>query len=407
MDPYTLVIASHKGGTGNTSLTLGLAYLLGKSGQSVEVIDANKQKNIYLIAQDASGHCPWKNVSLGPSSESHFDWRIIDAPPLTHPDSQSCLAKADGLILSSLPDPLAVRTFHKAVEISSQACADNPKLELLGVVIQMFREESQVQKKIMALIDEEMGPILLTRPVPYDRSLSMWALNPGSPLPQGPAAERAQDIQRALQQIREDRQTQTSVHHAQSDPVMIPVTQEPSLPPQFQSNSSQESLGSPTLAAPVIPFGEASPRASVPQPAAPVVSKALIPFSEDTQPVKETPHRERPRVISPVKAERRPPSPLQRSSAPFATETLSAGASKQRIQCYVCRGSVNERDILQGRARVFGDLTACRSCAPQVGSMPAHMKAENGGRRSSQKSASTTRLLMRRFLSFLGASSSD
>lgn len=404
MDPYTLVIASHKGGTGNTTLTLGLAYLLGNSGQSVEVIDANKQKNIYLIAQDASGQCPWKNVTLGPSSGNQFDWRIIDAPPLTHPDSQSCLAKADGLILSSLPDPLAVRTFHKAVEISSKACADNPKLELLGVVIQMFREESQVQKKIMALIDEEMGPILMTRPVPYDRSLSMWALNPGSPLPQGPAAACAQDIQRALQQIKVDHHKQTRVDHAQPEPVMAPVAQEP---PRLQRprNKSQERPDSPTLAAPMIPFGEAP--ASVPQPSAPVVSKALIPFGEESKPITESPRGERPRVISPVKAEPRPPSQLQRSSAPFATETLSAGASKRRIQCYVCRGSVNERDIVQGRARVFGDLTACRSCAPQVGSMPAHMKAENGARRSSQKSPSTTRLLMRRFLSFLGASSSD
>lgn len=191
--PYVLVLGSHKGGTGRTTCALALAYLWGQSGLRVALIDADPVGAARLVALDAEGNCPWEGVRffahLPESGRALLgsDVVIIHAPPLTERSAQRVLRLADGVIVTCLADPLSLRTMPIAANALNHARQHHRQLTLLGLLIGVYHEQDRLQTQLLEHMRQTQGRLLLEPPIPYQREVCDWALNPGGPLPDGPA----------------------------------------------------------------------------------------------------------------------------------------------------------------------------------------------------------------------------
>jgi len=129
------------------------------------------------------------------------DLIVIDAPALTERGAQRVLRLADGMILTCLADPLSLRTIPRAAQALQQARVHNPRLALLGVQIAVYHEQDDLQAGMLQLMRQTLGPKLLEPPVPAQAEIGDWALEPGSPLPDGPARESYRALANMLEEI--------------------------------------------------------------------------------------------------------------------------------------------------------------------------------------------------------------
>jgi cellulose biosynthesis protein BcsQ len=195
MRPYVLVLASHKGGTGRTTAALALAYLWGQAGVHVSLIDADPVGAARAVALAPGGTCAWKQVRFFPSMPESgrgllgSNLILIDSPPLTERSAQHVLRLADGVVLTCLANPLSVRTLPRADAALEQARRHNPRLNLLGLLVGFYREQDELQSRMLQQLRQAHGDILLEPPIPLQREVRDWALRPGSPLPAGPARD--------------------------------------------------------------------------------------------------------------------------------------------------------------------------------------------------------------------------
>jgi cellulose biosynthesis protein BcsQ len=193
--PYILVLGSHKGGTGRTTSALALAYLWGQVGLSVSLIDADPVGAARMVALGPDDICPWPGVRFFPQLPESgrglagSDVVVIDAPPLTERSAQRVLRLADGVILTCLADPLSLRTLPCAARAFQQARAHNPRLALLGLQIAAFHEDDDLQAQMLEHVCRTYGNLLLEPPIPVQPEVGDWVLEPGSPLPEGPARD--------------------------------------------------------------------------------------------------------------------------------------------------------------------------------------------------------------------------
>ena len=194
-EPFVLAVGSHKGGTGRTTTACALAWLWGRDGFRVILADADPVQAASLIALDDSGACPWPNVHLrdaipDPSEgEPAADIVVVDCPSLMDPSVQGVLARCHGIVLTCVADPLSLRTVPAAARVLATARVSNPKLELMGVLIEQFNDADLIQTPMLERLRQMHGELLLEPPVPYDEAVRDWAMEPGSPLPVGPAAD--------------------------------------------------------------------------------------------------------------------------------------------------------------------------------------------------------------------------
>lgn len=188
--PIILAVMCHKGGTGKTTTTLGLADGFSELGKKVLIIDADEQSNIKTIfgikLQQAEGGLaatllnnikpdtlaiktrPNVDVILSggrlmrefekthantPESEllmkkrmvglDHYDIIIIDTPPALSLISTNIITFADYLLLPCSPDLLAVvgakNTLNFIENIEGHLKKQNiPVAEMLGIIPTMY-----------------------------------------------------------------------------------------------------------------------------------------------------------------------------------------------------------------------------------------------------------------------------
>jgi cellulose biosynthesis protein BcsQ len=193
--PYILVLGSHKGGTGRTTAALALAHLWGQAGLSVSLIDADPVGAARLVALDAEGCCNWERVRFFPRLPDSgralvgSDVVVIDAPALTERSAQRVLRLADGVIVTCLADPLSLRTIPTAATAINQARGHNARLSLLGLLIAVYHEKDPLQAQLLQHLLRTQGRLVLEPTIPYQQEVCDWALQPGSPLPEGPARD--------------------------------------------------------------------------------------------------------------------------------------------------------------------------------------------------------------------------
>ncbi len=205
--PYILVLGSHKGGTGRTTCALALAYLWGQAGLNVVLVDADPVGAARLVALDAEGTCPWEGVrflSRWPDSSRALlssDVVLIDAPPLTERSAQRLLRLADGVIVTCLADPLSLRTIPVAATAINQAKGYNSKLHLLGLLIGIYHDQDPLQTQLLRHLRQTQGPLVLEPAICYQQEVCDWVLQPGSPLPDGPARASYQNLASQLETV--------------------------------------------------------------------------------------------------------------------------------------------------------------------------------------------------------------
>jgi len=192
-DPYILAIGSHKGGTGRTTAALALAWHWGRSGVRVTLADCDPIRAAGLVAV-ANGGCPWSNVryttTLPRPADAAYDADliIVDCPALLTPAARPVLQRATTILLTVLADPLSLRTVPSAAGVLESARADNPRLELLGVLVNLYNERDSLQPPMLEQLRQMHGGLVLDPAVPYDPALRDWPLTPGGDLPDGPGA---------------------------------------------------------------------------------------------------------------------------------------------------------------------------------------------------------------------------
>lgn len=202
--PYVLAVGSHKGGTGRTTTALALAWCWGQSGRRVTLIDAEPVQAASLVAAGADGVCPWANVRLVGQAGSRDrapltgDLAVIDCPSLTDPASLEVLAHADGLLLTTQAELLALRTMPTATRAVLAAQAINPRLEFVGLLLPAYDEGDELQGHMLAELRRAHGHLLIEPPIPRRPELRDWPMSPGSPLPSGPARTAYQAVADAL-----------------------------------------------------------------------------------------------------------------------------------------------------------------------------------------------------------------
>jgi cellulose biosynthesis protein BcsQ len=198
--PYVLCITSHKGGTGRTTLACGLAYVWGKRGLKVTLVDADPVKAACLLAAGRSGVCPWDNVNLVATRGGTTrippgqDIVVIDTPPATEPLAQKVLVKADGVVIVTLADSLALTTLPMATKAVVEARQTNPDLDVLGVVVNILNAADLGQTRAVSQLRGAKGGLFVEPAVPYRPELRAWPLAAGSELPAGPGQQAIKQL---------------------------------------------------------------------------------------------------------------------------------------------------------------------------------------------------------------------
>lgn len=191
--PYVLAVTSHKGGTGRTTLACGLAWLWGQRGLNVCLVDADPVKAAVLVAAGPDGCCSWANVALvsartgGARVPPGQDIVIIDSPPATEPLAQKVFGRANGVIICSLADSLALNTLPAATRAVREARQGNPDLALLGIAVNVFNPADVNQSRCLSMLRGARGGLFVEPPIPARPELRDWPLSPGSDLPEGPS----------------------------------------------------------------------------------------------------------------------------------------------------------------------------------------------------------------------------
>lgn len=111
-----IAVANEKGGAGKSTLTINLAWGLGKSGFRVLVADTDPQKSIltWIEQTDATPpftveEMPMQNFhKLIGSFASDFDYCIVDTPGRLQVGLGSVLKAADTALISYRPSPLDI-----------------------------------------------------------------------------------------------------------------------------------------------------------------------------------------------------------------------------------------------------------------------------------------------------------
>ncbi len=210
--PYIIAVVSHKGGTGRTTAALSLAWCWGNAGRSVTLIDADPIRSASLVALDASRRCRWPNVTFRAGLEAldgpwDGDLVIVDSPSLLDKLSREVLRKASGIILTCLADPLSIRTVPAAASAIETARSENPRLELLGILINIHNDRDSVQAAMLERLRAAHSDLLLQPVVPFQAQVRDWPLTPGSDPPAGPARDAFKALSQTLDSLTHAEQT--------------------------------------------------------------------------------------------------------------------------------------------------------------------------------------------------------
>lgn len=198
--PYVLAVTSHKGGTGRTTFACGLAWVWGQRGLKVALVDADPVRAAALVAAGPGRDCPWPNVTLVVADRGHvrvpagFDAIVIDSPPATEPLAQKVFAKADGVVICSLADSLALATLPAATRAVRDARAANPDLDLLGIIVNVYSAADVAQTRCLSMLRGAKGGLFVEPPVPVRPEFRAWPLAPGTDLPDGPGRHAVRAI---------------------------------------------------------------------------------------------------------------------------------------------------------------------------------------------------------------------
>ena len=196
MRPMAVACRSHgclrspaQRGTGRTVALVATALVLADRGYRVLLVDDNATPTLTLLTKRDGEPEITDRVHLAPADWSpertpeEFDCVLVDAFGLLERSTFERFTTCDGLLLTTLADPLAAKTLDGSTESLVRQWADAAKVELLGVAVTAFREEDPVQAESLQRLRSQLGALLVEPPLPWIDELTTLGMHRSVRLP--------------------------------------------------------------------------------------------------------------------------------------------------------------------------------------------------------------------------------
>ena len=203
-----LAFANQKGGVGKTTTTINLGSAIAESGQKVMIIDLDPQGNastgLGINKEDRELDTPVSNLDIVPStldllglesmlanepdksyklkkallslensSNSYFDYILIDCPPSLNLLTINALAAADAIIVPLQCEFYALEGLGQLLETVEHVRETlNKSLLIHGVLLTMFDERNNLSGQVAKDVREFMGDKVYDTVIPRNVRVS-------------------------------------------------------------------------------------------------------------------------------------------------------------------------------------------------------------------------------------------
>ncbi|MDZ4853535.1 MAG: ParA family protein [Nitrospirota bacterium] len=167
----TVAFVHQKGGTGKTTLAIGTAIVLAKSGARVLLLDADVQGTASEWGSRWGER--WKVVTRSQMQpiiheqaarfERTFEWMIVDGPPTLSEMTSSILRAADGVVVpvrSSLPD---IWVLDGLAALQRQLCGEGSEPSIMVVWNQMIEPQTDAMTAHVKTLQLSVSPHMIGR----------------------------------------------------------------------------------------------------------------------------------------------------------------------------------------------------------------------------------------------------
>jgi len=135
-------VLSQKGGSGKTTLALGLAAAFAKKGNAVLLVDADEQGSSLTWAEVRQSEPLFTCVGIPkptlhkelPSLSKNYDVVLVDGAPRVSSVARSAIAASDMVIVPVQPSPMDVWAANEIVELINEAKPLNEKMDAAFVI---------------------------------------------------------------------------------------------------------------------------------------------------------------------------------------------------------------------------------------------------------------------------------
>ena len=171
---YIITIASQKGGSGKSTITMQLAGVLSTRAEKtrVLVIDADQQGTCLKWATMAAEEAPFPATVMGmtepiihrqlPRIRADYDFILVDTPPHAEAVARSAIIAADLVIIPVLPSPIDLWSAATTRKIVLDAQVQRPEIDCRLLLSRVVPNTALTQETVEALEVYDI-PILSTR----------------------------------------------------------------------------------------------------------------------------------------------------------------------------------------------------------------------------------------------------
>ena len=197
-----IAIASGKGGTGKSTITLNLAGALTSRKQRVFIVDADPQGSIARWSKSSAQDEPTIIVNPSPALDkktrkiiNRHDLILFDAPPTFKRRMRSLLDVADRLIIPVAPGMADFWSTQKLIDMYLDAREKRPKLDARLLISRMDRR-TRIGREFRETLQSLNIPVFMTEIVQRSVYGDVWreGMTVDGLQPNGPAAEECREL---------------------------------------------------------------------------------------------------------------------------------------------------------------------------------------------------------------------